>query len=73
MGQIAIAEPLAEPGETVLSPEAWEHVKGIATGTSVGELVHACTDKVLLPDFVVYIYPCVLVTFNVGVIFVVFL
>jgi hypothetical protein len=27
MAQIAVAEPLAEPGETVISPEAWEFLQ----------------------------------------------
>ena len=46
MGQIAIAEPLAEPGETVLSPEAWALVAEHARGTGVRQLVHHCVDKV---------------------------
>eukprot|EP00051_Salpingoeca_urceolata_P017513 m.239250 g.239250 ORF g.239250 m.239250 type:complete len:1130 (+) comp18976_c1_seq7:2013-5402(+) len=39
MGQIAIAEPLAEPGETVLSPEAWKLIEPHATGTPLGDLI----------------------------------
>ncbi|EGD79334.1 hypothetical protein PTSG_09748 [Salpingoeca rosetta] len=36
MAQIGVAEPLAEPGETVLSPEAWQELKSTdAIGTSV--------------------------------------
>ncbi len=46
ISQIAIAEPLAEPGETVVSPEAWELVKHVSDATSVGFLVHSCADKV---------------------------
>lgn len=45
MGQIAIAEPLAEPGETVLSPEAWALVADHARGTRVQDLVHVCTKE----------------------------
>jgi hypothetical protein len=45
MGQIAIAEPLAEPGETVLSPEAWALVSQHARGTRVQDLVHNCTKE----------------------------
>eukprot|EP00047_Mylnosiga_fluctuans_P023320 m.136081 g.136081 ORF g.136081 m.136081 type:complete len:845 (-) comp9543_c0_seq6:1402-3936(-) len=45
MVQIGIAEPLAEPGETVLSPEAWALVQPFARATSVCELLHTCTDK----------------------------
>jgi hypothetical protein len=37
--QIAIAEPLANPGETVVSPEAWEMVKYDFQGTPVGTLI----------------------------------
>ena len=36
ISQIAAAEPLAEPGETVLSPEAWDLVGGACWGVPVG-------------------------------------
>ena len=42
MGQMAVAEPLAEPGETVVSPEAWPFVAPIARGTPVSDLLHSC-------------------------------
>ena len=35
--QIAIAEPLAKPGETVCSPQAWEHLRCIGRYSSEGE------------------------------------
>ncbi len=38
MKQIAIAEPLAEPGEVVLSPEAWLEAQGSLSGVSVLQL-----------------------------------
>ena len=34
--QIAIAEPLAKPGETVCSPQAWEHLRCIGRYSSEG-------------------------------------
>ncbi len=42
MAQIAVAEPLALPGETVLSPEAWVYVQKVATGTPMALLDHTC-------------------------------
>ncbi len=44
--QIAIAEPLAEPGETVISKDAWMLVKDVVVGTDVRDLVHVCASKV---------------------------
>lgn len=38
MRQIAIAEPLAEPGETVLSPEAWQVIIDVVDSISVLQL-----------------------------------
>jgi class 3 adenylate cyclase len=38
MRQIAIAEPLAEPGETVLSPEAWQVIIDVVDSVSVLQL-----------------------------------
>jgi hypothetical protein len=37
--QIAIAEPLAKPGETVCSPQAWEHLRCIGRYSSERESV----------------------------------
>ena len=39
MAQIAVAEPLAKPGETVVSPEAWGLVRPDVVGTSIGTLI----------------------------------
>eukprot|EP00976_Prorocentrum_cordatum_P058088 1170843-Prorocentrum_minimum.AAC.1 len=47
MLQIAIAEPLAKPGETVLSPEAWHFVKNdVEGGIELGCALEDCVEGV---------------------------
>ena len=38
MEQVGVAEPLAMPGETVISPEAWEYGKDYTNATDLKEL-----------------------------------
>lgn len=39
LDQIAIAEPLASPGQTVCSPEAWEHLEDVFDGVLISDLM----------------------------------
>ena len=45
IGQIAVAEPLAMPGETVMSPESYLHVQGLVECTPLEELKDDTTRK----------------------------
>ena len=53
--QIAVAEPLAHSGETVLSPEAWAVVKDEVKGR---EIQHATGTYLCITELLVDIQPC---------------
>ena len=50
ISQIAIAEPLALPGETVISPQAWEYVRDLVIGTPLEKLVGKDRKKKIEPE-----------------------
>ena len=51
MAQIAVAEPLALPGETVISPEAWDFVSHQVLGTALIELKDTPRKVAILPEY----------------------
>eukprot|EP00042_Codosiga_hollandica_P050953 m.618782 g.618782 ORF g.618782 m.618782 type:complete len:1572 (-) comp58191_c0_seq1:134-4849(-) len=55
MSQIAVAEPLAMPGETVISPEAYDMVRDFMAGTSLDVLRNDIRKHVILPEHYDYV------------------
>lgn len=54
MSQIAIAEPLALPGETVISPEALAIVGDFAVGTMLEQIKDSYRKVPILPEYYAY-------------------
>jgi hypothetical protein len=55
IGQIAIAESLAMPGETVISPQALCYVDGFVIGTPLSQLVELPRRHRINPEHYTYV------------------
>ena len=51
MAQIAVAEPLALPGETVISPEAWDLVSHLVEATPLVDLKDTPRKVAIIPEY----------------------